>query len=51
VVIERPAGAAIAVRERALFTLAFDARYLSFDQAGAFMSSVRRRVEQWREIC
>ena len=51
VVIETPTGAAIAVRERAIFTLACDARYLSFNHAGAFMSSVRRRVEQWREIC
>ena len=51
VVIETPAGTEIAAREQATFTLAYDARYLSFDHAGAFMSSLQRRVEHWREIC
>jgi pyruvate/2-oxoglutarate dehydrogenase complex dihydrolipoamide acyltransferase (E2) component len=51
VVIETPAGTEIAAREQATYTLAYDARYLSFDHAGAFMSSVQRRVEHWREIC
>ncbi len=51
IVAETAVGAAIAMGERALLSVAYDARYLTFADVGAFMQSVKRRVERWPEIC
>ena len=50
VVVEEAAGPRIAVRERAILTLAYDARYISPLMADNFLLDIRRRIEALRQV-
>jgi pyruvate/2-oxoglutarate dehydrogenase complex dihydrolipoamide acyltransferase (E2) component len=46
-VLDGGAGARLAIRKAALLTLAYDARVLGQRHADAFLSDVKRRLEQF----
>ncbi len=46
VVVETPTGSTLLVRDRALLTLAYDARYITQPEADAFLCSVRNALRR-----